>query len=206
MGRGSAHGAVRVNAVHEAVLERAFGLLAQGAADVASPFRHLTFATQGAPAGALADTDGPGLRTMVLRRFVPGEPALEFHTDARSPKLAALQACGRVAVLGWDPAGRVQLRLAGTATLLDGGEAARIWQALPPSTRSTYAIKAGPGTQIATPGEVERSLDTAAAQAVFRVIRVRVDQLEWLHLAADQYQRARFVWAADGVQATWLVP
>jgi pyridoxamine 5'-phosphate oxidase len=198
MGRGGAHGAVGVNAVHEAVLERAFGLLAQGAADAASPFRHLTLATQGA--------SEPGLRTMVLRRFLPGGPALEFHTDVRSPKLAALQACARVAVLGWDPAARIQLKAAGTVALLDTGEAARIWQVLPPSARSTYAINAGPGTPIASPREAERSLDPEAAQAVFRVIRVRVDQLEWLHLAADQHQRARFTWAPDGVHATWLVP
>ena len=184
---------------HEAVLDRAFGLLAQGAADAASPFRNLTLGTL-APDGAV------GLRIMVLRRFLPGPPAVEFHTDARSPKMSHLRHSSRVSVLGWDPAPRIQMRLAGEATILGAADTEAIWQALPLSTRGTYAVTTAPTTPIAEPAQARRAADPAAAQAVFRVIRVRIVQLEWLHLAPIQHQRARFTWAAHGVQATWLVP
>jgi hypothetical protein len=49
--------------------------------------------------------------------------------------------------------------------------------------------------------------DAVAGRAVFRVILLRFDRLDWLELAAAGHRRARFVWRAEGApDATWLVP
>jgi hypothetical protein len=190
------------------ILDRACIALAEGVAQAASPFRFLTLATAGQA--------GSTMRTMVLRRFTKPRfttphftkqgPELDFHTDARSPKLADLARMPRVGVHGWDPAARVQIRIAAHASCLDATACRDIWQTLPAATRSTYAINAAPGTPITAPDQAARTLDPAASQAVFRVIRVRVEELEWLCLATNPHQRARFTFANGTVHATWVVP
>jgi pyridoxine/pyridoxamine 5'-phosphate oxidase len=180
------------------ILDRACNALAEGVAQAASPFRFLTLATAG-PAG-------PALRTMVLRRFTRQGPEIDFHTDARSSKLMHLARAPNVGVHGWDPAGRAQIRIAGLAACLDAAACADIWQSLSATTRSTYAVTAGPGTPIAAPDQATRNLDPATAQAVFRVIRVRVEELEWLCLATNPHQRARFTFANGAAHSTWLTP
>jgi pyridoxine/pyridoxamine 5'-phosphate oxidase len=181
-----------------AALERVFALLAEGVADPASPWHTPALITAGAAA--------PGVRTVVLRRFLQAERQVEFHTDARSPKLAAIQANPDVTLHVWDPGSRVQLRLTGRAIVLEASEAAQVWQSLPPLTQATYAVALPPGTPIAAPDEAVRSLDQAAAQAVFRAVRIAFDELEWLHLAHGHHRRARFTWANEVCVATWLVP
>jgi pyridoxamine 5'-phosphate oxidase len=187
---------------HAALLDQAFAMLAHAAADARAPARNLVVGTSG---------DGIRLRIMVLRAFLPNQatphqPAIELHTDARSPKLNALRACPRISALAWDPAMRVQITVQGAASLLDPAATAAIWRALPTSTRGTYAVGAPPGTPIADPAEPASRLDEAHAASMFRVLRVGLDELEWLHLAADRHQRARFTWANGAVQATWLMP
>jgi pyridoxamine 5'-phosphate oxidase len=182
----------------QATLDQAFAYLGQGAADPGSPFHTPTLATNGPGA--------PQLRTVILRRFLAASRQLEFHTDARSAKVPALLANPLVGLHIWDAARRVQLRLAGTAALLDAPAAAAIWRNLSATTQSTYAVNQAPGTPIAAPNAAARSLDATAAQACFRVVLVRIDELEWLHLAPSGHERARFSWAREVANATWLVP
>jgi hypothetical protein len=183
---------------HAALLDEVFGHLAAGAANPESPFRNLTFATG---AGAHA---APSLRTMVLRRFAIEVPALEFHTDCRSPKLRALPSEAGAHV--WDPATRLQFRIKGYATLANDAETDEIWRTLPATTRNTYAVNTAPGTPIHRPEDAARMLGPAEARANFRVIRLRIAELECLHLAPNLHRRARFTFASTGAQATWLVP
>jgi pyridoxine/pyridoxamine 5'-phosphate oxidase len=183
----------------QAVLPAAFACLAEGAADPASPFRTPALATAG-PGAA------PGLRTLVLRRFLPDARAVELHTDARSPKMAALRADPRAALLFWHAGRRVQLRLEGPVTIATGPEADQSWAALPPGSRATYAVSLPPGTPIANPAEARPDLPPAAARAVFTVLRLGFDTLEYLSLARGAQCRARFVWSGETLVATWLVP
>ncbi len=182
----------------QAALEQALALLAEGATDPHSPWRTPTLATVGPGA--------PGLRTVVLRRFLKSERQVEFHTDARSPKLGALRANPMVSLHGWDASRRVQLRLQGRANVLGGSESLKIWQSLPPQTQATYAVALPPGTPIPSPEAASRTLPLAEAVAAFRVVRVELDELEWLHLAPGQHLRARFRWANGVSASTWLVP
>jgi hypothetical protein len=183
----------------QAVLPAAFACLAEGAADPASPFRNPALAT-GALGGA------PGLRTLVLRRFHPDARLVELHTDARSPKMAALQANPLAALLFWHAGRRVQLRLEGRITVAGAAEADEAWAALPPSSRATYAVTLPPGTPIADPADAGQDPDPAAARAVFTVLRLGFDTLEYLSLARGAHCRARFGWSGEDRTATWLVP
>jgi len=182
----------------QATLAQAFACLEEGAREADSPWRTPTLATNGPGA--------PGLRTVVLRRFDADGRWLEFHTDARSAKVAALQASPAVGLHGWDPGRRVQLRVKGLATMLQSQQTAEIWRVLPEATRGTYAASLAPGTKITSPDDAARGLTGAAAERFFLVIRVGIDELEWLHLAPEQHRRARFTWANGVSEATWLAP
>ncbi len=181
-----------------ACLERAFALLAEGAANRRSAFHTPTLATIG--------LDGaPQARTLVLRGFDAAARTLRLHTDARSGKVAELAAEPRCALHGYDPAAGLQLRLRGHATVHDDAVAEASWQASRPSSRSCYAIHPGPGTPVPEPPPAPR--DAEAGRPHFRAILLRFDALDWLDLDAKGHRRAHFAWPADGPpSATWLVP
>jgi hypothetical protein len=179
----------------QAVLPAAFACLAEGAANPSSPFRNPALATAGL-----------GLRTLVLRRFLPEARVVTLHTDSRSSKMAALQTDPRASLLFWHAERRVQIRLAGHVTVGGAAEADAAWTALPAGSRATYAVTLPPGTPIADPAEARQDLSPEAARAVFTVLRLGFDTLEYLSLARDGHSRARFGWSGAAHTATWLVP
>jgi pyridoxine/pyridoxamine 5'-phosphate oxidase len=181
-----------------AVLATAFGLLAEGASNPKSAWRN--------PALATSDGQSPGIRTIVLRRFSPDERVVELHTDARSPKLAALTRNPRAALHGWDADRRIQLRLDGVVEVAPEPQTQAAWDALPDGSRATYQVSQAPGTPIADPAEALGTLSIAQARAEFRVLWLRFDALEYLSLAHGSHHRASFVWQGGPVAATWLVP
>jgi pyridoxamine 5'-phosphate oxidase len=177
----------------------AFRRLARGVADRRCPFHTPTLATIGA--------DGaPELRTLVLRGFEAGSRTLRLHTDARSGKVAELARDPRCALHLYDPAAKLQLRLAGRAAVHgEDAIADAAWAASRDFSRMCYAITPAPGTPVDTPPPAPR--DAEAGRGVFRVLLLRFDQLEWLELAAEGHRRARFAWSADGtLESCWLVP
>ena len=182
-----------------AVLEESFGLLQEGARDPDSPWRN--------PALATVAPDGrPAIRTLVLRRFSPGMRIAELHTDARSPKMAALALNPRAALHGWDPARRIQLRLDGIVTLADDAHVQRAWEALHEGSRATYAVAQAPGTPISEPSPAAPSRGVDEARLDFRVLAFQVEALEYLSLAPHAHARAAFRWHEQAPDATWLVP
>jgi hypothetical protein len=189
------------------VLDSAWTLLARGAADRRSPVHTPVVASVGA--------DGaPDARVMVLRKADRAAGLLRFHTDARSPKVAALDG-GAVAVLAYHPGQAVQLRLSGVAEVVrDGAEVDAIWAAATPFARRCYMIEAGPGTALSAPGsglpaDVEgrkpEEAELVPARANFAIVRVRVTGIDWLHLAQSGHRRAVFA-AADEWRGGWVVP
>lgn len=182
-----------------ACLAEAFRLLARGVADRRHAFHTPTLATIG-PDGA------PEARTLVLRGFDAATRMLRLHSDARSGKIAALARDPRCALHLYDAGARLQLRLAGQATV-HGGDAvaAAAWNASRDFSRLCYAIEPGPGTPVAAPPPAPD--DAAAGAARFRVIMIRFDRLDVLELAAAGHRRAQFDWTRGAEPgATWLVP
>ena len=181
------------------ILAESAALLAEGEADRASPWRNPTLITLG-PDGT------PQARTVVLRRFDLARRQIETHTDTRSAKYGELQVHPAASLHGWDAVRHVQLRITGSVTLHVADLVAdTAWASLRPQTRETYAVTPGPGTMIAAPDETGKSGEDAA-YAVFCVVILAFDRLEYLHLGKDGHRRARFGWTPAGRAAQWLVP
>lgn len=180
-------------------LAMALDALARGAADRHSPWHTPTLAT-------LSLDGGPSLRTVVLRGFDPAKRDLAVHTDRRSAKCAELAADPHVMLQGYDATTRMQLRLAGRATLhLDDSIADAAWAASRKTSRMTYATAWAPGTALPAPPAAPD--DPRGGREHFAALMLRVDSLDWLLLDPAGHLRARFEWAADGgLAATWLAP
>jgi len=181
-----------------ACLEDAFARLARGVADRRSAFHVPTLATV-SPDGA------PEARSLVLRGFDAAARSLRLHTDARSGKVASLRAEPRCELHLYDADAGVQVRLTGRATVHGDDRVARMgWEGSRAPSRKIYSVEPGPGTPVAAPPAAPE--DTEAGRAVFRVILLGFDRLEWLDLDAAGHRRARFEWHGDAPVATWLVP
>ncbi len=182
-------------------LAEAFRLLSRGVADRRHPFHTPTLAT-------LAADGAPAARTVVLRGFDTTARQLRIHTDRRAAKVAELAAHPRASLHLYDAGAAVQLRLTCLASLHDAGPVAdAAWAASRDFSRMCYAIDPAPGTPCTTPPPAP--LDAEAGRANFCAVLLRIDALEWLHLAAGGHRRARFTWPRDGQgppDATWLVP
>lgn len=183
------------------VLSDAFRRLEAGVADHAAPFHLLGL-------GTVADGGLPELRIVVLRGFDGAARRLIAHTDARSGKFAQLQTNPAVALLGWDPMARLQIRLRGTATLHAGDAAAQAaWGALSHGRRQLYRLRQSPGTALPDPSPHHYSeAPESVGFAAFAIVAVVFDEMETLLLADGGQERARFRFAGDGVAASWLVP
>ncbi|HPU15087.1 MAG TPA: pyridoxamine 5'-phosphate oxidase family protein [Polymorphobacter sp.] len=182
------------------VFDTAWQLLAAAVGDLAAPLR-----TPVVIGYAEAAPDG---RVMVLRACRPAMSELIFHTDMRSPKALCLQRDSRVAVVGYDAARSVQLRLHGRARFESDGEAVEAaWNAISPTARRNYATTLPPGARLDSAGNGQPvSVDTAAARANFARLIVDVARVDWLDLAISGHRRAVFESGAGGWSGAWRVP
>lgn len=179
-------------------LAEAFKLLTRGVVDRRSAFRTIQVAT-------VAADGAPEVRTVVLRAFEPAERRLRFHTDRRSGKFAQLGRDPRVMLHGYDPGAKIQLRMAGRATIhIDDAVADDAWARTAPMGRACYAITPGPGTVVAAP--IAAPEDQPHARDQFAAVRVTIDTLDWLWLSAHGHRRAHFAWAGGELASRWLVP
>ena len=190
------------------ILDSGWRLLGRGGADRRSPLHTPVVASTAADGG-------PDARVMVLRAADRGAATLRFHTDARSPKCAALDGAA-VAVLGYHPGEAVQLRLRGHARVVrTGAEVDRIWAQSTPFARRCYLVENAPGTALAAPasglpawveGRKPEEADLVPARANFALVLVDVMQIDWLHLAQDGHRRAVFTLGESSWCGEWRVP
>src|SRR5688572_8169421 len=105
------------------------------------------------PAIATTDTDGPRVRTMVLRDVNADLRLLTCHTDARSPKVQTLSTDPRVCLLVYDPREKLQVQFNGNMTIHIGDAVARAqWEKTDLPSRRAYLAPQPPGVQIPSPG------------------------------------------------------
>lgn len=166
------------------------------------------------PVVATADGD---MRVMVLRQFDILSNTLRFHTDARSPKVAAIGADAAVHVLAYDPEAKVQIRMRGRGRVERTSSAAEAaWQASTNFAKRCYLAENAPGavSQAPTsglPAAVEGILpddaQIAPARANFAILLVDVAEYDWLYLANGGHRRARVVFDGAGQpKVSWLTP
>ena len=152
-----------------------------------------TPATEASPASA-------ELRNVVLREVDAEAQALVFFTDARSPKVAQLQAAPLASLLVWSAALGWQLRLRVRLDVeFDGLMVSSRWARLKmrPAAQD-YLSPLPPGTPLGQPVP-ERS-----SRGYFAVVSATVLAMDWLELRAEGQRRALF--EAGGQTAQWLTP
>ncbi|WP_336986910.1 pyridoxamine 5'-phosphate oxidase family protein [Altererythrobacter aquiaggeris] len=161
---------------------------------------------------ATADAD---LRIMVLREFASDTNTLRFHTDARSPKVAAIKADPRVGVLFYDKQAKVQIRCRGSGRIERTGPVAdAAWAASDNFARRCY-LGAGPGeaSDKPTSGLPERfegvepgDAELIAARPDFAVLLVTIEEADWFSLAHTGHRRALFDMTAGAGLGRWISP
>lgn len=185
-----------------ASLAHAWAMLVRGAADRRHAFHTPSVATIG-------EDGGPCVRTVVLRGVEPAARTLRFHTDARSGKARELAADPRIAVHAYDAGAKLQLRLAGEASLhRDDAVADAAWAATRPFSRACYRVASAPGTPAPDPTAAlaEAGEGEEAGRDAFVAVTVAVARLEMLHLAASGHRRSAFDWRGGALAMAWLVP
>ncbi len=175
------------------------GELGAAATSARHAFHLLTVATVN-PEGA-AD-----IRTVVLRHVDLISREIRFHTDIRSPKVQAIRREPRVALHWYDPAGRVQVRIAARATIHHGDACAdAAWAAAAAMSRACYTTDVAPGDRLAafSDGPAAPAAGDDAGRRNFAVVACRFDMVDLLALHASGHQRVRLHLACDPV--TWSV-
>lgn len=198
-GGAPAHGvSVFVTPELPALLDRAWSMLETAVSDRHAPMRWLTVATGGA--------DGPDARVMVLRGADRSTGTLNFYSDRRAAKITAILADPRVAIIGYDPASRVQLRLRGRAAVSTGGSSVdAAWAAIGETGRDAYRTDTAPGSPIACTSDGWPAAGRSG-RADFAVVTVTLTHIESLDLAATGHLRASWQPAVDGWHGTWRTP
>ncbi len=154
------------------------------------------------------------LRTMVLRKVLPVEKQLRFHTDIRSHKCQELQQNNNISLLFYDAAARLQLRIKGMAFLYNDNEIAETaWQKTPIASRRTYLTKEPPSSTVefATSGLDEAYAlrnpteeESETGRKNFGVINIQAQSMDWLWLHHAGHRRAYFDYINKA--QTWLIP
>lgn len=147
---------------------------------------------------------GPQIRTVVLRGTEPAAHWVRFHTDIRSPKIEEIRHQPRVALLGYDPKLRLQVRMDAIAAIHHKDALARQgWERTPPHSRACYASKKVPGEALKqdvvphAPPPIHDVDDPAYGH--FAVIHCAIELVDVLELDSAGHRRGTLI-RADG---TW---
>lgn len=177
-------------------------LLVEGAALGRSGFHLPSLATLGA--------DGaPRMRTVVLRAADPETGTLRFHCDRRSDKAAEIAANPACALMAYDAAAKIQIRVEGRAALHTGDAVAEAaWAGSRTMSRVCYGSQPAPGT--ALPAGNAYSLpdeaDAAIGRPHFAAVLVRAERLDFLYLDRRGHRRAAWHRREAGWHGAWLAP
>lgn len=154
-------------------------------------------------------------RVMVLRAFDQAGSTLRFHTDARSPKVAAIAADPRMAVLFYDKSAKIQIRVRGTGRVETAGPIAdEAWAKGTNFARRCY-LGEGPGSVSDVPtsglppefeGAEPDEEQLIPARENFAVLLIDVAEVDWLYLAHTGHIRAQFIRAGEGWGGRWVTP
>ncbi|QQA42945.1 pyridoxamine 5'-phosphate oxidase family protein [Pelagovum pacificum] len=145
-------------------------------------------------------SNGPDVRTVVLRGVRPELGEVDVHTDIGSSKVAALRADPACAILFWDEAAAIQVRLYAEATILAGDAVRDAWDKVPDASQTAYGKVPPPGTPI--DGSLDYRLTPGPEN--FVILLCRASRIDLVHLGED-HRRAVYE-RADGWAGRWLSP
>ena len=154
------------------------------------------------------------MRTVVLRKALPLERELRFHTDIRSTKWDELIMNPSISALFYDAEDRIQLRIKGKATLNHKNEmTAKAWETTSLSSRKCYLTLHSPSSfaDASTSGlseDMEQENYTLAESEVgytnFGIVSIQVQSIDWLWLNHAGHRRAFFDYSDGSFQ--WMIP
>ncbi|MDP3392746.1 pyridoxamine 5'-phosphate oxidase family protein [Sediminibacterium sp.] len=154
------------------------------------------------------------MRTVVLRKALPLERELRFHTDIRSRKWEELSLNNSISALFYDVSARIQLRVKGKAILHFNDEITlEAWQKTSLSSRRCYLTLYPPSSfsDIPTSGlseDIEQEKftleESECGQQHFGIVDIQVESIDWLWLNHAGHRRAYFDYMS-GVYK-WMVP
>ena len=188
-------------------LKHCWNLLFQAYVKRNHPMRTAYLATQ--------STDGPRVRTIVLRKSNAEERRLLFFCDVRSPKVQHLKKNSQAEVLFYDPKKKVQIRANGDIQIEQGSSLCKeYWTQLNRAGRSSYAAVPNPGAameedQTGLPENWAESFPLSFTEYAFQnfcLLHLEVRELDLLHLHPEGHQRAGFNWNGQDWGKTWRIP
>ena len=174
--------------------------------DRGSPFRIPVFIC-----GNQNDFDG---RIVVLRKSDQSNNLVQYHSDIRSNKISKLKDNKNASMLFYDKEEKIQVRLKVECTINHANDITKeSWLKTGHISRKCYLVNDGPGTESETPTSgLKPELDnfeftmeqSEAGYKNFTVIQCKIQNMEWLYLAAKGHRRAKFDLKNNKEQ--WLVP
>ena len=157
------------------------------------------------------DFDG---RIVVLRKSDQSNNLIQYHSDIRSNKIAKLKNNKNASMLFYDKDEKIQVRLKVECTINHDNEITKeSWLKTGHMSRKCYLVDNGPGTESPSPTSgLKPELDnfeftmeqSEAGYKNFTVIQCKIQNMEWLYLAAKGHRRAKF--DLENNKEHWLVP
>lgn len=153
---------------------------------------------------ATVEAGEPQARSVVIRDVSADERVLMFYADARSPKIAQVQAEPRATLLAWSRTLSWQLRLKVELSVQTSGlEVSSRWAQLKMTPGAQdYLSPLPPGTPIEQPLSRPTAAPERSSREHFAVVSARVRSADWLELHAQGHRRAMF----DERGPRWLQP
>ncbi len=143
-------------------------------------------------------------RTMVLRAVNRSALELQFHTDKRSNKINEFAVNKSGAVLVYDMATKVQVRIDAEFRIIDDPAILENrWSKMKSMSKECYAVSKPPGSELKDPINVDYDVDGVSN---FTILSAKVLQLEWLYLCYKGNRRALFDYRTEQPIKSWLVP
>jgi hypothetical protein len=168
------------------------------------------------PAIATINGDSPEIRTVVLRKVIPEERTLTFHTDYRSPKVNQIKFSNRTSWLFYDAKSRIQLRIKTVSAIhYDDELSFKSWNESTLDSKKCYLVQPAPSTlsDFPTDGLPEHINHSSLNQEIvgigienFTIIRNLVTEIDWLFLNHDGNRRAKFIFGENKVEKYWMIP
>ena len=150
----------------------------------------------------------PEARCVVLRQVDVADRKLVFHIDWRSPKAAQIRANQNLAFLFYDPASKLQVRLAALAEVRHMDELARErFRRSQPMSRLCYVSPYTPGSVVSLPPtQAGRPTDPETGLENFAVVVAKAHMLDCLYLHHMGNRRAMIDYTAVEPRARWIAP
>jgi len=143
-------------------------------------------------------------RTMVLRGVNQTALELQFHTDRRSNKVNEIALNKIGAILVYDMATKVQVRIEAEFRIVNNANTLEErWSKMGSMSKECYAVSKPPGFEVQDPSNLEFDDDGADN---FSILSAKVLQMEWLYLCYKGNRRALFDYRTEQFARSWLVP